>query len=230
MSWRNIATTAATDVKECAKYPASCYYYTHVDDAECSDAGVCDRSTGVCNCEEGYEGEACQRTTCGPNSCSGHGICQSNIKFAKQVHRRCGVAHRSDSGAVPVAAARIWSVCVSRCSVWHSVCVLGLNDSHFCFVALLVGLVRVAACAQNGARYINAWDSGKQFGCLCDAGYRGVECDEKECPSSNDPLMFEGAAEGRDCSGRGLCNYGTGECECFSGYTGFDCATVEAMF
>ena len=24
---------------------------------------------------------------CGPNSCNGHGICQSNIKFAKQVRR-----------------------------------------------------------------------------------------------------------------------------------------------
>merc|ERR1711965_38617 len=30
--------------------------------------------SGLCECFDGYEGKACQRTSC-PNSCSGHGIC-----------------------------------------------------------------------------------------------------------------------------------------------------------
>lgn len=49
--------------------------------AECSNAGVCDRSTGLCVCFPGYEGKACDRTVC-PNSCSGHGTCQSMKQFA----------------------------------------------------------------------------------------------------------------------------------------------------
>lgn len=54
----------------------------HKLSVECSDKGLCDRTTGQCTCFPGYTGAACQRTQC-PNDCSGHGICQSNIKFAQ---------------------------------------------------------------------------------------------------------------------------------------------------
>jgi len=42
--------------------------------AECSNKGVCDRSTGQCECFPGFEGEGCQRLSC-PNDCSGKGQC-----------------------------------------------------------------------------------------------------------------------------------------------------------
>jgi hypothetical protein len=48
--------------------------------AECSNAGVCDRATGNCVCNPGYEGKACARSSC-PNECSGHGTCQSMKQF-----------------------------------------------------------------------------------------------------------------------------------------------------
>lgn len=41
---------------------------------ECAGQGVCDRATGLCTCNPGYEGYACERTKC-PNTCSGHGVC-----------------------------------------------------------------------------------------------------------------------------------------------------------
>lgn len=49
---------------------------------ECSNKGICDRTTGECACFEGYEGSACQRSVC-PNKCSGRGVCR-NLKDRTQ--------------------------------------------------------------------------------------------------------------------------------------------------
>lgn len=38
-----------------------------------------------------------------------------------------------------------------------------------------------------------------------------------------------GAMAGMDCSGRGICDYRTGQCSCFSGYTGTACNDVEDL-
>jgi len=43
---------------------------------ECSNKGICDRSTGLCNCFPGYWGEGCDRTVC-PDDCNGHGVCRT---------------------------------------------------------------------------------------------------------------------------------------------------------
>jgi hypothetical protein len=47
---------------------------------ECSNKGICDRSTGTCACFVGYEGSACQRASCPTTAsgvCSGHGTCET---------------------------------------------------------------------------------------------------------------------------------------------------------
>jgi hypothetical protein len=47
-------------------------------DMVCSNAGLCDEATGTCMCFEGFEGSACQRSTCpGGNDCNGHGTCMT---------------------------------------------------------------------------------------------------------------------------------------------------------
>lgn len=142
-------------------------------DIECSGRGLCDRGTGRCTCFNGYEGEACQRTSC-PNKCSGHGTCQSLTRFVKDT-----------------------------------------------------GVVTYNPLASGGA-----YDGTKEFGCLCDAGYRGSDCSLIECPSGVDPLGGGGGnsldgnvllSDATDCSGRGVCDYATGTCSCFKGYFGTRC-------
>lgn len=58
----------------------SAHYYM-----ECSNKGVCDRSTGLCECFDGYDGVACQRASCPgyPASCSGHGVCKTAKQLAE---------------------------------------------------------------------------------------------------------------------------------------------------
>ena len=49
--------------------------------AECSNMGLCDRTTGQCECREGFEGIACERQSC-PSLCNGVGECQSMYYYA----------------------------------------------------------------------------------------------------------------------------------------------------
>ena len=126
--------------------------------AECSNKGICDRSTGICNCFGGYDGVACQRTIC-PNNCNDRGTCWPEKILASNADRT----------------------------------------------------------------YSAPWDAMKEVGCICDTGYRGPACDLQECPTGADPLDGYGNEAGRDCSGRGICNYQEGMCSCFTGFYGTKC-------
>lgn len=54
---------------------------------ECSNAGVCQRSTGRCVCRSGFTGSACDRLSCPSDDpalqCSGHGVCLSMRELAR---------------------------------------------------------------------------------------------------------------------------------------------------
>ena len=71
--------------------------------------------------------------------------------------------------------------------------------------------------------YTTPWDAKKHVGCVCDLGRRGPDCSLIECPSGPDILKGRGNESGRDCSGRGICDYTTGQCNCFTGYYGTKC-------
>lgn len=71
--------------------------------------------------------------------------------------------------------------------------------------------------------YTSPWDAMKVTGCVCDVGFRGPDCSLMECPNGPDLMKGDGNEKGRDCSGRGICDYGSGLCKCFSGYYGAKC-------
>lgn len=127
-------------------------------EAECSNKGICDRSTGLCDCFYGYDGIACQRHEC-PDNCNHRGSCFPERMLAEK----------------------------------------------------------------NGRAYNQPWDASKALGCVCDIGYRGPACELQECPTEYDPLDGFGNEAGRDCSGRGICDYTNGTCSCFFGFVGLKC-------
>lgn len=85
---------AGNDVYHCGtteQYPAATdssgnvlENYAH-EYRECSNKGLCDRSSGTCQCFDGYEGTACQRASCPSGTggvCSGHGTCHTIKELA----------------------------------------------------------------------------------------------------------------------------------------------------
>jgi hypothetical protein len=137
---------------------------------QCSGVGVCETSSGACQCPPGFSGIACQRREC-PSKCSGHGVCTPLQKF------------------------------------------VGDLDSP-------------------SYTYNTAWDATSSATCVCDAGFRGIDCSERECPSSSDPMGGFGAdgvddesqtGPSMDCSGRGVCDYSSGQCKCGKGFKGTAC-------
>lgn len=99
------------------------------------------------------------------------------------------------------------SECPNKCS-GHGIC---------------QSLQRTAADSDHTYRH---WDATLNFGCLCDAGYRGPDCSLIDCPSGYDIYGLSGSPQGRECSGRGTCDYTTGFCTCFQGIKGAACEDV----
>ena len=73
--------------------------------AECSNKGLCDRSSGKCGCFEGFTGDACQRLACpstNSQECSGHGKCMSMKRMASQTDALPLSAATTYTGAVKI--------------------------------------------------------------------------------------------------------------------------------
>lgn len=208
--------------------------------AECSNMGICDRTTGRCRCFAGYEGEACQRSACpGASPCTGHGKCMSIKSMA------------GESNAEPFGPPSSYG---------------GFPDSTTWDEDKIQGCVCDSAWPVGygaGARQQTQWygpDCSKK---RCSGGDdpRTALVDESDCEYydangaiwrgdiGSDGLKYKkgaalpggvtivtvgngvpgtncGAAGNLcavECSNRGLCQTSTGTCTCFSGYYGSDC-------
>jgi len=73
----------------------------HFTRSECSNKGTCDRESGTCQCQEMFEGDACERMTCpGRTPCNGHGVCTTMSGLA-EYHETNGESDPKSYGLIP---------------------------------------------------------------------------------------------------------------------------------
>ena len=156
--------------------------------AECSNAGLCDRSSGLCRCFVGYDGEACQR---------------------------CAFLSAHTKGEVPPAACppppppppthsppppppplpRAAATCPNSCSSQGkcvSIKAMAREQNAEPFGP---------ASTYGGRPESSTWDEDKVYGCVCDSSwpvgfgagetqapeYTAADCSQRRCPSGDDP-------------------------------------------
>ena len=222
----------------------------HQDERECSDQGLCDRATGLCSCFPGYTGSSCQRTAC-PDDCSGHGTCRSNRDFAYDWAIAKTTQIQSDKKkdftelfkeTYFASYDKAWDSdmhygCLCDQGYRGPSCALvecpSANDplDDKCSLTTTTTDYQLQYDAPFGA---TGWEAAYSL----ESGKTGEQQDisasdynRQYVIDSNGRKVYGcyGAMSGQDCSGRGICDYSSGTCKCFSGYAGTACEKVEEM-
>jgi len=226
ISWTTIATDGDISVTDGATaLDGMC---DHAEEAECSDQGLCDRSTGICSCFAGYEGSSCQRTQC-PNDCSGHGTCRSNEDFAYDF----SIAKSTQTNGTDTFNSFFDEYIATYSGAWDS----GMHMGCKCDAGYRGADCSLVECPSSVDPLDDTCDGGEitDFQLQFDAAVGSSAWTEMYATTWNqyniDGVIYScfGAQAGQDCSGRGTCDYTTGTCNCFSGYAGTACEGVEEM-
>ena len=116
------------------------------DYMECSNKGLCDHKTGMCECLPGYDGAACQRASCpskaeSPNRAKSSGS-MSNLAGGGNFNGRSAFSGRAQA-----------AIQVDQCS-GHGTC---HTISELAFL--------------DNENIYELWDKDTSMGCKCDSGY-----------------------------------------------------------
>eukprot|EP00931_Biecheleriopsis_adriatica_P060462 TRINITY_DN36319_c0_g1_i1.p1 TRINITY_DN36319_c0_g1~~TRINITY_DN36319_c0_g1_i1.p1 ORF type:complete len:921 (+),score=197.61 TRINITY_DN36319_c0_g1_i1:211-2763(+) len=184
----------------------------------CNDRGLCVQ--GNCICESGWYGSTCHLQRC-PNDCSGAGYCfkgkckcMSGFKGEScsevYVARQSMVVKLKKSNPLPARPGLdTFREAASLRAAGETTCPENCNNRGTCSP---VGRCRCnagysgAACESFCPNECSGQGRCIEGGCLCFAGFTGVDCSVQGC-----------------CSGHGTCDV-PGTCECNAGYGGPECS------
>jgi hypothetical protein len=206
-------------------------YFDHTDCAcedvryncpnDCNGHGVCDYSTGVCACNDGYGSASdvaeykaldCSQRSC-PVAVAWGGVATSAVSARSK--RECagtGICNR------------LTGECVCRTGFSGSACELAgcpnecsgngrcVSNSEVCVEADVAPLDDTAVTYGARAEDV-AWDAERIYGCVCDSSwevglasgqlqvpeFHGSDCSRRRCPSGDDPVTTE--VDETDCEG-----------------------------
>lgn len=127
----------------------------------CSGKGTCNTKTGQCACLPGFDGAACNRSTCGVQRIA-----------------ICTPPPFTHLGSVVPPPPPIAVRCPESCGT-HGQCLSMAQHA----ARLDKGLQ-----PRPYYTYSGVWDADMTYGCSCDAGYSGWQCGERVCPAGDDPL------------------------------------------
>jgi hypothetical protein len=254
---------------------------------ECSNAGICDRSTGQCVCNPGFTGASCNRMSCAgqqqqssidnSDACSSHGQCldmNALASFATLNGDYAGFTY-GDTPNNPVTwdANRVYGCyCDAQytgydCSLYRcpygddpdtinqldEVQIISCTDSDLSNGNFVLSFRQESTATLSPEittlELKNALESlstiGKVYVETVTTGATNQLCtiagnqfaitfltEHSDLPKLKSVFQdidyftivedVKGNKENIECSGRGLCNYSTGQCECFEGYGSSD--------
>jgi len=224
---------------------------SHQAETECSDQGLCDRATGLCTCFPGYSGRACSRTVC-PNDCSGHGTCRSNQDFAYDWSVAKTLQLLGDNADDDQTERFEQNYIATYDDAWDS----GMHQGCKCDAGYRGPDCSMIECPSTTDPLDDKCDPNtitdyrlQTDTAIGAAGWESVYSvaeapeftdDDSETFQNPNNLKVDGsvsrnvysclgAMAGQDCSGRGICDYSSGQCACFSGYAGTACEEVQEM-
>lgn len=183
--------------------------------AECSNAGVCIRSTGKCDCFDGYDGDACQRLAC-PNDCSGHGKCVSISTY--QTEQNAMPAQPNSFSYGGSEATTTWDENKIYACVCDSSWAVGLADDETQLAEWFGTDCSKRRCPSGDDPMTTADET---------------DCEDKKDNGATDDATATGGDAGNlchvECANRGICDYDTGKCKCFPGFYGLACTLQDAL-
>jgi len=239
---------------------------------ECAGRGICDRSSGECDCFDGFTGKGCAYTTC-PNDCSGHGTCEYIEELtvgsvAGDYYMSSNSGFQTESASLAYVES-LWDYGKTRACVCdpmytevdcsRKMCPKGndvldtrmdTTDSLSYQVQTIkfenVTMNKTESFALTFKSTLNETYTTTPIAMKTDAGHgthdiANVRSDSRPATFTAPfgsgvarPLVYitesvKADYNNYECGRRGKCDYDSGLCDCFEGYTGYKCQVQTAL-